>query len=112
MAEMYPETRGRTATESTASRRPVNSSHSVTSRETTSATVIFGGGGVSAGCATAREQAVTNASDVRKMSDAIVFLRLLFMPHSIGSGAAANNRAVVLARSTTLGRCRDRRGGA
>ena len=36
---MYPETRGRISTSSTASRRPVNSSHSVTSRSSTGATV-------------------------------------------------------------------------
>ena len=40
-----PDTRGRTATEFTASRRPVNSSHSVTSCGTTLATVTFEGGG-------------------------------------------------------------------
>lgn len=45
------------ATEFTASSRPVNSSHSVTSREITSATVILGGGGEFAGCAATREHA-------------------------------------------------------
>ena len=56
-----PDTRGRTATVSTASSRPVNSSHSVTGRSTTAATVTLGGGGC-AGCAWARAHAVTIAS--------------------------------------------------
>ena len=45
----YPLTRGRTSTESTASRRAVNSSHSVISRATGWTTFTFGGGGVGAG---------------------------------------------------------------
>jgi hypothetical protein len=43
-AETNPETRGRISTESTACRRPVNSSHSVTSRSITGATVTWGSG--------------------------------------------------------------------
>ena len=50
-----PDTRGRTATVLTASSRPVNSSHSVTSRSTTWRRETFGGGG-SAGCAAGRAQ--------------------------------------------------------
>src|SRR5881628_868931 len=45
----YPLTRGRTSTESTASRRAVNSSHSVISRATGWTTFTFGGGGAGAG---------------------------------------------------------------
>src|SRR5262249_13021238 len=65
----YPETRGRMATEFTASRRPVNSSHSVTSRETTSATLIFGGGGVPAGCAETRAQACSSGERSKRAID-------------------------------------------
>src|SRR5215203_6293093 len=46
---MYPDTRGWISTWSTASRRPVNSSHSVTSRSGTSATVTACGGGAAGG---------------------------------------------------------------
>src|SRR5579862_9676056 len=42
---MYPETRGRTSTDSTGSVRPVNSSHSTSSFCSTGATVTVGGGG-------------------------------------------------------------------
>ena len=45
----YPLTRGRTSTESTASRRAVYSSHSVISRATGWTTFTFGGGGAGAG---------------------------------------------------------------
>src|SRR5207253_4130798 len=45
----YPLTRGRTSTESTASRRAVYSSHSVISRATGWTTFTFGGGGGGAG---------------------------------------------------------------
>src|SRR5688572_28060534 len=41
---MCPEARGRTSTNSTASVRPVNSSHSTNSRCSTGATVTVGGG--------------------------------------------------------------------
>src|SRR4029453_3316750 len=63
-------TRGRTATASTACRRPVNSSHSVTSRETTWATVTCGGGG-GACCASVCVQpteSATSASDATAVS--------------------------------------------
>src|SRR6266850_4996674 len=45
----YPLTRGRTSTDSTASRRAVYSSHSVISRATGWTTLTFGGGGAGAG---------------------------------------------------------------
>ena len=66
-AETRPETRGRTSTESTAWRRPVNSSHSVTSRSTTLATVTCGGGGGPCCAAVCEQPAATiaNASDAK-----------------------------------------------
>src|SRR5438128_720210 len=58
----YPLTRGRTSTESTASRRAVYSSHSVISRATGWTTVTFGGGGVGAGRARRAERRVQHGA--------------------------------------------------
>src|SRR5262245_45666527 len=63
-AATYPETRGRTSTVSTACSRPVNSSHSVTSRSTTFATVTCGGGGGPC-CADVCEQPAASVVIVR-----------------------------------------------
>src|SRR6185437_1675340 len=48
--EMYPETRGRISTWSTALKRPLKVSESVTVREMTRATVTCGAGGGAAAC--------------------------------------------------------------
>src|SRR6185437_8552120 len=57
MDEMYPDTRGRTSTWSTALKRPLNVSESVTVREMTRATVTWGAGGGTAACWAAASRA-------------------------------------------------------
>src|SRR5580658_9951436 len=59
--EIYPDTRGRISTRSTASKRPVNSPESVTLREIVVATVTCGTGGAAWDCAASlREQALSS----------------------------------------------------
>src|SRR5438093_959334 len=67
----YPLTRGRTSTESTASRRAVYSSHSVISRATGWTTFTFGGGGAGAGRAPHEERTSAAARTARATSRSV-----------------------------------------
>src|SRR5487761_53033 len=86
--EMYPDTRGRTSTWSTALKRPLNVSESVTDCEMTCATVTCGAGGGAAACwaaaspaqpdsvRTAATATAANGTSEAKTKDRLPTLRL------------------------------------
>src|SRR6266516_4350826 len=62
----YPLTRARTSTDSTASSRPVYSSHSTTSRTTGWLTVTFGGGGLEGCCCVQVVSSMVNPANTHR----------------------------------------------
>src|SRR5881628_1771737 len=95
----YPLTRGRTSTESTASRRAVNSSHSVISRATGWTTFTFGGGGAGAG--RAPHEARTSTAARSAHLDVVTSTFRLAVAISFGRGARSRRRRSATSRSVT-----------
>ena len=85
---MYPDTRGRISTRSTASKRPVNSPESVTLREMVVATVTCGTGGAAWDCAASlRAQALSSRAIADAASNGKEWRTRLSQMTVVGLGA-------------------------